>query len=120
MRGFNKIIFVVFLLGASAQGATRCFLHGSIESTVYTSKRNLASGGNSQVSDLIRLQMDATTPEYCEKIVSSYCRYNILDKQYVPRTVKAYFRNDEKPAENVDFAINKKCVITKSNEKESD
>jgi hypothetical protein len=88
---------------------TRCFLYGSVDSGSISGSRN-----RSGVTNVIRLQMDADTSEKCEKMLSSYCRYSILNLQYIPRSLKAYFKDDaRKPTNKTEFAIDQKCTISR-------
>jgi hypothetical protein len=104
---YNILASLVFvsLLASTAQGATQCFLYGSITDTTFS---GLAKG-KSAVSNMIRLHMDANTVDYCQKMISSYCRNNILDKGDVPSKLNAYF-SDEKAKRTV-FTIDKKCKV---------
>lgn len=69
---------------------------------------------------MIRLKLDADSAKKCEAMVSSYCRYNILDKQAVPKSLKAYFKDTRAPASEVNFSIDAKCKITKSTDTSDD
>lgn len=95
--------------------APRCYLTGMIESTNFSGTKK-----NSGVTNMIRMRFEAGDSKQCEKMLSSYCRYNVLDKQYVPRTLKASFVDEAKKDSKVDFEIDKKCNITHPTNKEDE
>lgn len=117
MKGLHNILvstLTLLLLATPAMAGMRCFLHGSITDTSFTG----TTKSKSQVTNMLRLQMDAKTVDYCQQMVSSYCRNNVLGKGDVPKKLEAYF-TDEKD-KRTGFSIDEKCNVKRSDDSAED
>lgn len=98
----------------TAKSSPRCFLYG-VAKSADTSKKNKFGA----LQDILRMDFEANNATKCEKMISSYCRNNLLAKGQEITKLDAYFRPSPSKHPIVRFEISPQCAVTRTIDSDS-
>lgn len=108
----KAIIYLNILVALSVNSlafaeAPRCFLHGILVP-------NHKESAKTKLDDNLRLQFDSIEKADCEAKISSYCKYHVINEEYLPTKLEGYFRDNggKKSA----YRLSDKCKILRDSE----
>lgn len=101
------VVFGIFSLvlfsSTGVAGGPRCFMHGVLMPGSKSEKPS--------VDDMIRLRFDANSKEGCEKMMISYCVYNIQMQGYSPEKMAGSFKADTDADEEFKYTFSSDCGL---------
>ena len=108
---FSKALITILAMGASSifsspanSGNSRCFLHGVLVAAKDREEKK-------SITDMIRLNFEADVKEKCERVMTSYCNYNVQMKGYSPIKLNGSFKPDTDGRDEFKYSFSSECKI---------